>query len=96
MFYEILAQQQSGGGQGSAGITNAINNTTQQLQIIGGAVAALAFIAAVIIGLVIVIRGGNIQRLIGPLGAVLGGAFILGIGTAAVGWLISLGQSVSG
>lgn len=96
MIYELLVQQQSGGGQGSSGITNAINSTTQQLQTIGGAVAALAFIAAVIIGLFSVVRGGNLQRLMGPLGIVLAGAFLLGLGTVFVGWIISFGQSVSG
>lgn len=96
MLFEIMAQQQSGGGQGSDGINNALNNLTDQLQTIGGAIAGVAFVAAVIVGIVTVIRGGNLQRLVGPVGFVLGGSFLLGIGVVAVGWFMGLGNAVAG
>lgn len=84
-----------GSGDGGAGITNTIDNATNWLAIAGGSIAGLAFMIAVVIVIMTVKGGGNLQTAFGRLGLPLAGAFLLGIGAVLVQWVMGLGSSLA-
>lgn len=93
----VLAQNFNTGGTGAGGVDDvvgALDNLTSVLITIGGSIAVVAFLVAILRVFLTLRSGGGFGQAFSGIGMVLVFAMLLGVGTAAVGWVIGIGSSL--
>lgn len=93
----VLAQNFNIGSTGQGGVDDvvgALDNLAIVLITIGGAIAVVAFLIAILRVIMTVRSGGGFGQAFSSVGTVLLYSLLLGVGSALVGWIIGIGSSL--
>lgn len=73
-------------------VKDKVDSFNSDLMIIGGALMGTAIIVGIFVGAVAAASGQGLSKMVKIVLGIIFGAFLLGVGTALVGWFTGIGQ----